>query len=64
MSMTWSRVTYHVQIEDGNPEAEVVFVEHPLEFMIYERRAFIETRTSPRVKSTGLKLRFLVDFPY
>lgn len=48
--------TYHVEIHNGNASSEVVFVVDSLKFVIEQSRAFLETRSPPRVKGATLKL--------
>jgi hypothetical protein len=54
----WERVAYHVQIEECNPEAKVVLVEHSLELMVQEGSALSEPDASPRIESSTLELYF------
>lgn len=49
-------LTYHVQVEECNSEAEIVLIEHSLEFMVQEGSTLREPDTSPRIESTALEL--------
>lgn len=41
---------YHVQVENGNPEAKVILIEHSFKLVVDKGSAFCETWTSPGVK--------------
>lgn len=49
-------MTYHVQVEESDSEAEVVLVEHSLELMVQESSTLREPNTSPRIECSTLEL--------
>lgn len=54
--MTGADITYHVQVQEGNLEAEVVLVEDSLEFMVQKGSTLGKANTSPRVECSSLEL--------